>query len=149
MTIHCPSYPLSVNNTQHIITDPYHTHLNTNIKLKGTNQMKTITKLFIILSILTIALITNAKPHHITADQLEPSTHSITSDTTQPTSEQFIITKVTDNPTNNDEYYAEKLDGTGVFFNSDYIQSIGQISIGDNVNVFFDQYDELAYVTAN
>lgn len=196
--------------------------------------MKTTIKLSVILSLFITVLIINAKPQHTTADQLEPSTQSITADTThtepsnttqtytithvtgedyygisdsaddsvyftdeylqstgttkkgdtvqvtydaqgellfvdritsaqpeptmvstnspdqssQLTSESYTVTKVTDNPTNNDEYYAEKSNGTGVSFNSDFIQSIGKISIGDTVNVFYDGED-LAYVSAN
>lgn len=63
--------------------------------------------------------------NQVVTSPIESTVSASTPDqTNQLTSESYTVTKVTDNPTNNDEYYAEKSDGTGVFFTSDFIQSI-------------------------
>lgn len=113
--------------------------------------MKTnLIKLSILLSILfTLAACNTSQPE---ASQPTPEpTQSIT----QPVSIQsttstqsFTITQVTDNTSSNDEYLGTATDSNeGIYFTSDYIQSVGQLSEGDTISATFDQDGELLSVS--
>ena len=116
--------------------------------------MKTnLIKLSILLSILFILAACNTSQPE--ASQLIEATQSITQAqqiSTQSTTDtqSFTITQVTDNVTGNDEYLGTDTNSNeGIYFTSDYIQSVGQLSEGDTITAYFDQDGELLYVSSN
>ena len=76
---------------------------------------------------------------------LEPQTAKAATVTTQ----LYTVTDVVDNDQPvNDEYYAESNDpNDNLYFTSDEIQSVGQLSEGDLIKATFDEYGELLSVS--